>query len=751
MEVGQQVTDADERARAMSTTHDVPIRTATAPQSTRGYEGSSRSSTLSTAQPVARPTSGEVWTGALSRLQTQVSLNTGFLDSHRRKVQEIEAALLNVERVAGEAMATAQGVLAELRAGAGRPRFEADDLDVLKDEVSVLSGRVNEVDALRLHVRLLENRLKRQEERGSPSDADARPGSGMVHGEARFREPSASSQTFVGSHSTGLPSTHHPLPPMRTSANMSPAESRPAQYTPSDIRQPSMDSPATLPASSLGGFRPGEPLPPPSALPGWRQSAEPAASTIAASLAPPLGVGRPPVAGEAHSSGWAAVNAAPNPKRRLDEPRQSTHDPLASASPKRPRLAPIMPRGTYSEESSYVPSSVPTSSVTDLYRGHSRVPSDGSQPYQLQTPASANIPGRRFIISTQSADSEESWKPESERPMPQGPHGHPHGPHGHGPGRRGGRGGRARARGARGNRGGISIDAHELGTPDWERADWTGSQISSNGFYYPTHHRPRSPGETSRGGAVQDVAGTANAPSEREAEFPATPLAVQGPYDPFTIGYPDSAGGQQGSGGKKTRKKPIRNSEGVLIRKDGRPDMRSVSSANNLRKVHAKKEAERAEMDGRTPTSARSLAPAGSMSGDEAESLSESPEASARGDDTMAAQSDAQGRHRELMSRMFPSGSDEVSRGATERFLPSHQEVSETQTSQTLTGDRSRETAETDQDRTGQMTDVEMRESADPQAEEHEAPIKTEDVRMPTVEEVNEEQEQERKQAREHT
>jgi hypothetical protein len=30
------------------------------------------------------------------------------------------------------------------------------------------------------------------------------------------------------------------------------------------------------------------------------------------------------------------------------------------------------------------------------------------------------------------------------------------------------------------------------------------------------------------------------------------------------------------SGGKKTRTKPIRNSEGVLIRKDGRPDMRSV-------------------------------------------------------------------------------------------------------------------------------------------------------------------------------
>lgn len=44
---------------------------------------------------------------------------------------------------------------------------------------------------------------------------------------------------------------------------------------------------------------------------------------------------------------------------------------------------------------------------------------------------------------------------------------------------------------------------------------------------------------------------------------------------------------------KKTRTKPIRNADGVLIRKDGRPDMRSVSSAMNLKKVHAKKEAER--------------------------------------------------------------------------------------------------------------------------------------------------------------
>ena len=41
---------------------------------------------------------------------------------------------------------------------------------------------------------------------------------------------------------------------------------------------------------------------------------------------------------------------------------------------------------------------------------------------------------------------------------------------------------------------------------------------------------------------------------------------------------------------KKTRTKPIRNADGVLIRKDGRPDMRSQSSALNLRKVHNKKD-----------------------------------------------------------------------------------------------------------------------------------------------------------------
>lgn len=122
------------------------------------------------------------------------------------------------------------------------------------------------------------------------------------------------------------------------------------------------------------------------------------------------------------------------------------------------------------------------------------------------------------------------------------------------------------------------------------------------------------------------------------------------------------------SASKKTRTKPIRNSDGVLIRKDGRPDMRSVSSANNLRKVHAKKEAEKAMEDGRTPTSGRSLAPANSSSlsddeeGDYMEGegdLERDPRANSEArTGTPGTQPDAERsekilKQRELMSRMF--------------------------------------------------------------------------------------------------
>lgn len=133
------------------------------------------------------------------------------------------------------------------------------------------------------------------------------------------------------------------------------------------------------------------------------------------------------------------------------------------------------------------------------------------------------------------------------------------------------------------------------------------------------------------------------------------------------------------SANRKTRTKPIRNSDGVLIRKDGRPDMRSVSSANNLRKVHAKKEAEKAEMEGRTPTSGRSLAPANSSSlsdeeeGDYMEMDGETDRGRSEGRNGVSQEAETSEsllRHRELMSRMFQESSARSSKGTAEAWFP---------------------------------------------------------------------------------
>ena len=154
----------------------------------------------------------------------------------------------------------------------------------------------------------------------------------------------------------------------------------------------------------------------------------------------------------------------------------------------------------------------------------------------------------------------------------------------------------------------MEVGSHEHNPSESERPDWSASQTSPNGQYYATPY-PHPQQEYERAGLIVPRSdGLPIDSSEHEHEYPATPInATSQPYGHSNEDDP-------GSGNKKTRTKPIRNAEGILIRKDGRPDMRSVSSANNLRKVHAKKEAERAEAEGRTPTSARSLAPAHSSS-----------------------------------------------------------------------------------------------------------------------------------------
>ena len=114
---------------------------------------------------------------------------------------------------------------------------------------------------------------------------------------------------------------------------------------------------------------------------------------------------------------------------------------------------------------------------------------------------------------------------------------------------------------------------------------------------------------------------------------------------------------------KKSRTKPIRNADGVLIRKDGRPDMRSQSSAANLRKVHARKEEERMKETGDGPHGLASSGLAHSVSAEDdrgRDSASASPdtpdeaEAQIQGD-----RSEEHNRHEMVMKSMFPKGVEE--------------------------------------------------------------------------------------------
>ena len=111
---------------------------------------------------------------------------------------------------------------------------------------------------------------------------------------------------------------------------------------------------------------------------------------------------------------------------------------------------------------------------------------------------------------------------------------------------------------------------------------------------------------------------------------------------------------------KKTRTKPVRNADGILIRKDGRPDMRSQSSAANLRKVHARKEEQKA-------TSDRSFTPipigvnTSLYQTPHAEAETETP--SPTGTNASAdPQNQIAKKHEDVMKKMFPAGYEEANR-----------------------------------------------------------------------------------------
>lgn len=217
----------------------------------------------------------------------------------------------------------------------------------------------------------------------------------------------------------------------------------------------------------------------------------------------------------------------------------------------------------------------------------------------------------RSPYGTQDDPPSESWRPESQRVVEHRPRGRPRGS---------GRGGRGRKS--------TPAQVHPVGTSDWESSSWQGvpdSRMSPEGHY--NHITPSGKGIVRRG----------NGGGGRGGHTPdrAASLGLQGVTASRGTTSPDEFYGST----KKSRSKPVRNADGVLIRKDGRPDMRSQSSAANLRRVHTKKD--------------------GNTSGSFQDSGSTTPNTPSPSAQALPELDAASKKHNEIMGRMFPRGMDE--------------------------------------------------------------------------------------------
>ncbi|KAK0814595.1 hypothetical protein LTR91_004238 [Friedmanniomyces endolithicus] len=598
--------------------HETVARDAGAPPSTQSHgavEGAPPgSSHAATAQQ--RPSSSDVWAGALARLQTQVSLNTSMLESHRRQVGEVEEAVGRLQQEFGHVVAVIHEMRAELHARTTlteQARHDSGDINVLASQVATVTDKANEVDGLKMQLELMKNRMKRFEDHAPPA---ARPGTSSARELYETAPMSSHSQTPV--HAQHLPpmrnvSTYGP-PADRSyggpAPNVLPSQSHPSYQPRPDLRIPSNDQLPIQPAQAYA-YRPADPLPPPSAPTGWRSADTHGPPQPQQQLETPVPF-RPHASGQKHQpSGWAAVNANAAIKRPFEEHRQSPYGPpSAPGSPKRPRLAPIMPRSGHAEES-YASKSSSMQQHGMLappdgpMQSRSRAPSNSSQmqPHMLPTPASANASSYRFITSTAEVDMQGGWKVEPEStehvmPLPS--------PAGKGRGRGSRRRGGGRGRGSRRGAHHQLPASQEPSVTALQTADLTSTQVQPNDEeppMAPTGDKPVPRPETSPTNPVDD--------------FPATPILGRH-HD--TLGATQANPLLLSNSSKKSRSKPTRNADGVLIRKDGRPDMRSVSSANNLRRVHAQREAARGgegegEGEGRTPESGWE----GSVGGEEGE------------------------------------------------------------------------------------------------------------------------------------
>ncbi|KAF2099421.1 hypothetical protein NA57DRAFT_55391 [Rhizodiscina lignyota] len=524
---------------------------------------------------------------AMDRLQAQVNHALVVLDERMRDISHLENAVKHLDNsmrfVFEELAAVKRELGARPPAPPAAPAVGIDDrtLEVLTQNLTQVATKANEVDSLKMSMELIKRRLSRVEEISQVTSP------ATVNGQFPPREPIVHPPP-----QTAVPSQHPGQP-----VQVLPRQSLPSPHQMVEHRViPGPHGPMAVPIP---------PAPHPS---------DPSSRTVEPDSQPSAG-------------GWTTVNTSA--KRGLPNGVEGRVDisgtPLGS--PKRPKLAPLEPRQTYdaTPQGSYEHEREP------LEAPHLRPHSTESYPESV---VSQSQPPYGSYQATNDANPDDSWRPESQRPH----HGHPQSASASP--KRGGRGG---GRGRPRKSAQHELDAN-MGTPEWERNEWTGSQISPDGYYHPITPSTRG----GRGNVMRRGSGGAPPPA---AIRPGTTMMIQ-PGDPYAHT-------------KKSRTKPIRNADGVLIRKDGRPDMRSQSSAANLRKVHARKEEERMKESGGigehsglgTSTLSRSVSAEDSRDRDTQSQSPETPdaaEAQIQGD-----RNDEQSRHELVMKSMFPHGVDD--------------------------------------------------------------------------------------------
>jgi hypothetical protein len=560
----------------------------------------------------------EVSLDAVERLQTQISQNSGALAAHTRDIRRGEEAFANLEeklrREFRDDLIRQSADMARVEELATRLHLEAQGMRQAMDAIT------RELHAMRVERQSQGSAIVPQGQSSGAQDTAlelmAQQVAEMSHKTAEIENLRLTVEIMKGkifrleggsaSVSSQQPPQPHQLSRGSVQVSQSTHTAPPSHHGTLAMAH---SNNAPQPTQMVQNHRPLIGTPSSTPAPDNVQRAEPATS---------------------QSSGWATINAGV--KRSYQNGVGSPHEDAmhAPGSPKRQKLANTeLPTG-HAASQGYVAGhqqhmEIPMTDTRFQTPAHT-LPSQQSIPESVL--ASLSQQSAYVPYATQDGPSDDSWRPESQHIIEHRPRGR-------------GRGGGPGSRGGRVRKSMPAQLQHALGTPEWEREDWQGvpdSQTSPDGYYNHIAARPERGGIARRGSGGGGTRG-GYAPSDRT-----TSLGLQGVT---AIGMSFGSPGNDIYGSaKKTRSKPIRNADGVLIRKDGRPDMRSQSSAANLRKIHTRKEGEASHSPtGFTPSNTQYAIPA-------------APDTPSPNGREYAADPHATDKHNAIMGKMFPTGID---------------------------------------------------------------------------------------------